>query len=187
MRGLIQVEPPFAILERMVTIRVHLDPADTTQAPLRIVPESDRLGRLPEASIRHVVEWGERLCFANRGDVWLYATPIVHVVDACSRLITRPSSCLSRSAGTECEYPSAPPSQDKFAYSKRRFRLLDPRIEGQKPTRLRPFHVTPCLQSHYGVRGTIPRLHQRAIPKADRRCVGRLARGSFAPRLTHRP
>ncbi len=77
--GLIQVEPPFAILERMVTIRVHLDPVDATNAPLRIVPGSHRLGRLPEASIKHVVEdRGERECLANRGDVWLYATPIVH-------------------------------------------------------------------------------------------------------------
>ena len=77
--GLIQVEPPFAILERMVTIRVHLDPVDATNAPLRIVPGSHRLGRLPETSIKHVVEeHGERECLANRGDVWLYATPIVH-------------------------------------------------------------------------------------------------------------
>ncbi len=77
--GLVQVEPPFAILERMVTIRVHLDPVDTTNAPLCIVPGSHRLGRLAEASIKHVVEdRGERACLASRGDVWLYATPIVH-------------------------------------------------------------------------------------------------------------
>ncbi|RMB28346.1 phytanoyl-CoA dioxygenase PhyH [Sphingomonas sp. PP-F2F-G114-C0414] len=76
---LVQVEPPFALLERMVTIRVHLDPIDATNAPLRIAPGSHRLGHLPEASIEHVVEErGERLCRANRGDVWLYATPIVH-------------------------------------------------------------------------------------------------------------
>ncbi len=77
--GLVQVEPPFALLERMVTIRVHLDPVDAKNAPLRIVPGSHRLGRLPEASIKHIVEErGERPCLANRGDVWLYATPIVH-------------------------------------------------------------------------------------------------------------
>ncbi|WP_242008135.1 phytanoyl-CoA dioxygenase family protein [Sphingomonas ginsenosidivorax] len=77
--GLIQVEPPFAILERMVTIRVHLDPVDATNAPLRIVPGSHRLDRLPEAIISHVVDArGERLCLANRREVWLYATPIVH-------------------------------------------------------------------------------------------------------------
>lgn len=77
--GLIQVDPPFALLERMVTIRVHLDPVDATNAPLRIVPGSHRLGRVPEASIGAIVEErGERMCLADRGDVWLYATPIVH-------------------------------------------------------------------------------------------------------------
>lgn len=77
--GLIQVEPPFTILERMVTVRVHLDGVDATNAPLRIVLGSHRIGRLPEAGIKHVVEArGERLCLANRGDVWLYATLIVH-------------------------------------------------------------------------------------------------------------
>lgn len=77
--GLIQVEPPFEILERMVTLRVHLDAVDESNAPLRIVPGSHRLGRLPEPEIRRVVAtFGERLCLAERGDVWLYATPIVH-------------------------------------------------------------------------------------------------------------
>lgn len=77
--GLIQVEPPFSILDRMVTLRVHLDPVDTTNAPLRIVPGSHVLGRLPEGAIDGVVaRWGERVCLAGRGDVWLYATPIVH-------------------------------------------------------------------------------------------------------------
>ncbi|WP_010161212.1 phytanoyl-CoA dioxygenase family protein [Sphingomonas sp. PAMC 26617] len=77
--GLIQVEPPFDILERMVTLRVHLDQVDANNAPLRIVPGSHRLGRLSEAEVQGVVATsGERLCLAERGDVWLYATPIVH-------------------------------------------------------------------------------------------------------------
>lgn len=77
--GLIQVEPPFDILERMVTLRVHLDQVDANNAPLRIVPGSHRLGRLHEAEVQRVVATsGERLCLAERGDVWLYATPIVH-------------------------------------------------------------------------------------------------------------
>lgn len=77
--GLVQVEPPFAILERMVTLRVHLDPVDATNAPLRIVPGSHRLGRLTQGEIDDVVaRLGERYCLAGRGDIWLYATPIVH-------------------------------------------------------------------------------------------------------------
>lgn len=77
--GLIQVEPPFTFLERMVTLRVHLDAVNESNAPLRVVPGSHKLGRLPEAQIEQVVAtFGERLCLAERGDVWLYATPIVH-------------------------------------------------------------------------------------------------------------
>jgi hypothetical protein len=77
--GLIQVEPPFEILKRMITVRVHLDAVDASNAPLRIVPGSHRCGRLPEAKIERVVATlGERLCLAERGDIWLYATPIIH-------------------------------------------------------------------------------------------------------------
>lgn len=77
--GLIQIEPPFDILERMVTLRVHLDQVDANNAPLRIVPGSDRLGRLNESEVHGVVATSdERLCLAERGDVWLYAPPIVH-------------------------------------------------------------------------------------------------------------
>jgi hypothetical protein len=77
--GLIQVEPPFEILERMVTLRVHLDAVDERNAPLRIIPGSHRLGRLPEPELARVVTtYGEQLCLARRGDVWLYATSIVH-------------------------------------------------------------------------------------------------------------
>ena len=84
--GLIQVEPPFEILERMVTLRLHLDAVDPSNAPLRIVPGSHALGRLPESDIERVVATlGERLCLAERGDVWLYATPIVHASLAADR------------------------------------------------------------------------------------------------------
>ena len=77
--GLIQVEPPFALIERMVTLRMHLDAVDERNSPLRIVPGSHKLGRLPVSGIETVVSaLGERVCLAERGDVWLYATSIVH-------------------------------------------------------------------------------------------------------------
>ena len=77
--GLIQVEPPFALLERMVTLRVHLDPVDDTNAPLRVVPGSHIIGKVAKADVLpYVARLGERICLAERGDVWLYATPILH-------------------------------------------------------------------------------------------------------------
>lgn len=77
--GLVHVEPPFALLQRMLTLRLHLDPVGPDNAPLRIVPGSHRLGPIGEARIQAIVAaHGEATCRADAGDVWLYATPILH-------------------------------------------------------------------------------------------------------------
>lgn len=73
------VVPPFEILERMLTARIHLDPAGPDNAPLLVVPGSHRLGRIAEPDIAAVVaRLGEAACPAARGDVWLYAASILH-------------------------------------------------------------------------------------------------------------
>lgn len=77
--GMPHVEPPFALIERMLTMRVHLDPVPADNAPLLIAPGSHRLGRLAEEAIEAVVaRCGTRACLAAPGDIWLYATPILH-------------------------------------------------------------------------------------------------------------
>ena len=77
--GLHHVEPPFALLERMVTIRVHLDDVPAGNAPLLVAPGSHRLGRLRADEIATAVgRCGSFACTARAGDVWLYATPILH-------------------------------------------------------------------------------------------------------------
>ncbi len=77
--GIVHVVPPFHYLERMLTARIHLDRADTDNAPLRIAPASHRLGPIPEDRIAAVVEQcGEMECLADSGDLWLFATPILH-------------------------------------------------------------------------------------------------------------
>ncbi|RHW17904.1 phytanoyl-CoA dioxygenase [Sphingomonas gilva] len=78
-QGLLHVEPPFAVIESMVTLRVHLDPVDADNAPLLVAPGSHRLGRIEEARIGGIVKHcGTITCLADRGDVWAYATPILH-------------------------------------------------------------------------------------------------------------
>jgi hypothetical protein len=80
--GQLNVAPPFELLAEMVTLRVHLDAVDPTNAPLLIAPGSHHLGLVPEPEIPRVVErCGVFTCLAERGDVWLYATPIVHASD----------------------------------------------------------------------------------------------------------
>ncbi len=77
--GALHVAPPFEVLERMVTLRVHLDPVPATNAPLLIAPGSHRLGRIAEADVPAVVErCGTAICLAEPGDIWAYATPILH-------------------------------------------------------------------------------------------------------------
>lgn len=85
--GLQHVAPPFEILETMKTVRVHLDPVDEDNAPLMIIPTSHERGRLSEAEVAKVARDGPtQSCLAERGDIWVYSTPIVHG----SKLAARP-------------------------------------------------------------------------------------------------
>ena len=77
--GTPHAEPPFAVLERMITGRIHLDDAGDDNGPLLIAPGSHRLGRLEESEIgAAVAERGAIACLASAGDVWVYKTAIVH-------------------------------------------------------------------------------------------------------------
>ena len=83
--GLIHVAPPFDLLAGMLTLRVHLDPVPETNAPLLVAPGSHRLGRIPETDVRGTVRRsGTVACLADAGDIWLYATPILHASEAAS-------------------------------------------------------------------------------------------------------
>lgn len=50
-QGRVHVAPPVTLLERMVTVRFHLDPVDADNAPLLVAPGSHRLGFIPEDAI----------------------------------------------------------------------------------------------------------------------------------------
>ncbi len=81
--GLQHVAPPFDLLAKMVTARVHLDKVDVNNAPLLIAPGSHRLGPVHVSEINSAVEkCGIFSCLAEAGDIWLYATPIIHASEA---------------------------------------------------------------------------------------------------------
>jgi hypothetical protein len=83
--GIQHVAPPQALLDAMLTLRVHLDPVDAANAPLLIAPGSHREGRIVEADVAATVaRCGTRACLAERGDLWLYATPVLHASQAAS-------------------------------------------------------------------------------------------------------
>lgn len=77
--GIPHVQPPVIMLERMLTIRLHLDKADETNGALRVLPGSHRLGRLDENQIRdHRKKDGEHVCEANAGDALLMRPLLLH-------------------------------------------------------------------------------------------------------------
>ncbi|MEC3911637.1 phytanoyl-CoA dioxygenase family protein [Sphingobium sp. CR2-8] len=83
--GIQHVAPPQPLLDRMLTLRIHLDPVDADNAPLLIAPGSHRHGRVAEHDIASLVtRYGTHACLATRGDIWLYATPILHASEAAS-------------------------------------------------------------------------------------------------------
>lgn len=85
-QGLQHVEPPFAVMERMLTIRLHIDPVDCDNAPLRVALGSHRCGRISDGMVDDVAKsLPELICLADRGDLWLYATPILHASAAAVR------------------------------------------------------------------------------------------------------
>ncbi|MCL9998029.1 MAG: phytanoyl-CoA dioxygenase family protein [Erythrobacter sp.] len=78
-QGHLHVQPPFTLIERMVTLRIHLDPVTPDNAPLEIAIGSHRKGLIAEPRIAEVVATCEsRACLAAPGDVWAYATAILH-------------------------------------------------------------------------------------------------------------
>ncbi len=78
-RGIQHVEPPFATIEAMVTLRIHLDPVPIDNAPLLIARGSHRIGRIAADQAETIAtRMPVTACLADRGDVWAYATPILH-------------------------------------------------------------------------------------------------------------
>lgn len=55
--GITHVQPPASVLERMLTLRVHLDHTDKTNGALRVLPGSHLYGRLEPNDIE---QWKQR-------------------------------------------------------------------------------------------------------------------------------
>lgn len=77
--GVPHVQPPATVLERMLTVRIHLDDADERNGALRVIAGSHRLGRLNAEQIANLCEErGETLCVAAAGDALLMRPLLLH-------------------------------------------------------------------------------------------------------------
>jgi ectoine hydroxylase-related dioxygenase (phytanoyl-CoA dioxygenase family) len=83
--GVTHVTPPRSMLERMFSLRLHLDDCGPDNGPLKIIPGSHRLGCLP---VREVLDVSSRsnpmTCLAAAGDVLAMKALTIHASDPAS-------------------------------------------------------------------------------------------------------
>ena len=77
--GVWHVQPPTAILERLLAVRIHLSDCGSEDGPLRLQPGSHREGILPGGGIADQrVRDDEYVCTAKAGDVLLMRPLLLH-------------------------------------------------------------------------------------------------------------
>lgn len=77
--GIHHVQPPIEILEKMITLRFHLDDADETNGALKVIPKTHRKGRLSAAEIKSIRQANEtHLCSVKKGDCLIMYPLILH-------------------------------------------------------------------------------------------------------------
>ena len=77
--GIPQVQPPVALLQQMLSIRLHLDDADESNGALRVLPGSHRLGRLSSERIQELrSQQSDFLCAVSAGDALLMRPLLLH-------------------------------------------------------------------------------------------------------------
>ena len=77
--GVPHVQPPVELLERMLTVRLHLDDADESNGALKVLPGSHRKGRLSAGQIQEIRREGEEeTCIATAGDALLMRPLLLH-------------------------------------------------------------------------------------------------------------
>lgn len=76
--GIVHVQPPVELLQKMLTLRIHLDPADETNGALQVLPGSHQLGRLSAQDISTLNRSNPVLCTAQPGDALLMRPLLLH-------------------------------------------------------------------------------------------------------------
>jgi ectoine hydroxylase-related dioxygenase (phytanoyl-CoA dioxygenase family) len=77
--GVPHVQPPSAYLERMVTLRLHLDDCGVDNAPLKVRPGSHGFGRLTRERMDELArEIPDEICCLNAGDALVMRPLLLH-------------------------------------------------------------------------------------------------------------
>ena len=88
--GVPHVQPPASVLERLVTVRLHLDPCDAQTGALRVLPGSHRMGRLSPTQISQCrAEIAETVCAVPEGGAFLFRPLLLHASSPVARVGSR--------------------------------------------------------------------------------------------------
>jgi len=83
--GIPHVQPPSTVLDRMLTLRLHLDPCGPDNGPVRVMPGSHRHGRVSAGQIdEYRAGQGFFECVAQRGDVLAMRPLLLHASSAAT-------------------------------------------------------------------------------------------------------
>jgi len=83
--GAVHVQPPAEILERMVTVRLHLDDCDETNGALQIIPGSHSQGILSDTAIAELKQRPKVTSDIRRGGLMLMRPLLLHASASATR------------------------------------------------------------------------------------------------------
>jgi ectoine hydroxylase-related dioxygenase (phytanoyl-CoA dioxygenase family) len=81
--GVTHVQPPSHVLERMITIRIHLDDCPASNGALRVMPGTHKLGRLNQNEVDPYVDESKAIfCEAKAGEALVMRPLLLHASSA---------------------------------------------------------------------------------------------------------
>jgi len=76
--GVLHVQPPVSVLEKMLAVRIHLDDCGESNAPLRVIPGTHCIGRLSPVQLAAIDVRPAVTCLVPAGGVLLMHPLLVH-------------------------------------------------------------------------------------------------------------
>jgi ectoine hydroxylase-related dioxygenase (phytanoyl-CoA dioxygenase family) len=88
--GVVHVQPPTSVLQRIVTVRVHLDPCPSTNGALRVMPGSHHLGRIDQNDAPKYIQDEDAICCeADAGEALVMRPLLLHASSAAMEPLHR--------------------------------------------------------------------------------------------------
>jgi hypothetical protein len=134
--GVVHVQAPATVLEKMISMRIHLDDCPAENGALRVLPATHRRGKLDHAAIEAEISRGVPVtCEARAGDALVMRPLLIHA--------SSPSSAPNHRRVIHFDYanvelPSGLDWRERHVFS--RGGLVERREKIVVPQRLKPCH-----------------------------------------------